>query len=649
MPDHHLRDPRQRPAPAPHRARGHARGHHPRRLRRRRPHRAPRGERDGPLPRAPRLQGRREVRRLPQGQRDGRAHGRLAQRLHVATTSSPSTSPCAPRRRWRRSTCSPTSSGARRSTPDELDRERGVVIQEIQRYKDQPSAVAEELIDRAAFGDHPLGRTGARARGAPAHLHAATRSSPSASAAGRARAAARSSSATSTTSPANGAVAELFERFPTLPGARALRAGAARCAPTMLVEQRDTNQSHLRMIYRPDVDVTDPRAARRADDLLDAAGRLDGLAPVRRDPRAARPLLLGLRRRPRVRRRCRSCSSAPAWSPPSASRPTRACARSSPSCTPTGPTEEEVERARAYAAGRRVLAFENTNAVARYAATQTIVFGEDIDPDDAIAALDAVTFDEVAEIARAGRPGDARRRLRRPARRAEFELTLLPPCGDHARWWPTAVEPRASSRATCGASATAGRSSARCSAARASTTRAAPAPQRERGPEYVVVLVSERFDGVPWLERVYQAAQPVGRRRDGRAGRRALLHARPSSSASASVAPRRVPHERRRAERPRRCLATSPATDAAQPIATMRSIGMRARSAISAGTLTSPRQVAQAVAQLRQRDHLHVAAARRLVGGDEVDVGRGHAQRVQHPGLGRDDRRAAAGPAWSCA
>ena len=29
--------------------------------------------------------------------------------------------------------------------------------------------------------------------------------------------------------------------------------------------------------------------------------------------------------------------------------------------------------------------------------------------------------------------------------------------------------------------------------------------QRERGPEFVVVLVSEAFDGVPWLERVYQA------------------------------------------------------------------------------------------------------------------------------------------------
>src|SRR3954451_8632993 len=54
----------------------------------------------------------------------------------------------------------------------ELDRERGVVIQEIQRYKDQPSAVAEEVIDRAAFGDHPLGRT---VLGPEEHLRTFTR------------------------------------------------------------------------------------------------------------------------------------------------------------------------------------------------------------------------------------------------------------------------------------------------------------------------------------------------------------------------------------------------------------------------------------------------------------------------------------------
>ncbi len=66
-----------------------------------------------------------------------------------------------------------------------------------------------------------------------------------------------------------------------------------------------------------------------------------------------------------------------------------------------GPTPEEVDRARAYAAGRRVLAFENTNAVARYAANQRIVFGEDVDPDGAIDALDAVTFDQVRDVAAA--------------------------------------------------------------------------------------------------------------------------------------------------------------------------------------------------------------------------------------------------------
>jgi predicted Zn-dependent peptidase len=71
-----------------------------------------------------------------------------------------------------------------------------------------------------------------------------------------------------------------------------------------------------------------------------------------------------------------------------------------------GPRPDEVERARAYAAGRRVLAFENTNAVARYAANQTIVFGEDIDPDAAIALLDEVTFDEVVEAARTVDPDE---------------------------------------------------------------------------------------------------------------------------------------------------------------------------------------------------------------------------------------------------
>lgn len=40
--------------------------------------------------------------------------------------------------------------------------------------------------------------------------------------------------------------------------------------------------------------------------------------------------------------------------------------------------------------------------------------------------------------------------------------------------------------------------------ARVADERGAP-EQRERGPEFIVVLVSPAYDGMPWLERVYQA------------------------------------------------------------------------------------------------------------------------------------------------
>jgi predicted Zn-dependent peptidase len=64
-----------------------------------------------------------------------------------------------------------------------------------------------------------------------------------------------------------------------------------------------------------------------------------------------------------------------------------------------GPNEAEVERARAFAAGARAIAFENTGAIARTAAGQAVVFDQDVDPDAAIAALDAVTFADVREVA----------------------------------------------------------------------------------------------------------------------------------------------------------------------------------------------------------------------------------------------------------
>lgn len=291
--------------------------------------------------------------------------------------------------------------GRPRLDADELDRERGVVIQEIQRYKDQPAAVAEELIDRAAFGDHPLGRT---VLGPEEHLRTFSRE---AIVAFRERRWAGERGGAFLVGNVDhvaddGAVAELLGRFPTLPAP-----GAYEPAPGVrtetLVEQRDTNQSHLRLMYAPAIDAADEaqRAAltiyatllggsmgsRLFDEIREQRGLCYSVWAVDHALADAAVLQLGAG--------LESSKTGEAY---------RRMREIVAELHADGPTEEEVERARAYAAGRRVLAFENTNSVARHAAAQSIVHGAPIDPDRAIAALDAVTFDDVVAVARAVDP-----------------------------------------------------------------------------------------------------------------------------------------------------------------------------------------------------------------------------------------------------
>ncbi len=286
--------------------------------------------------------------------------------------------------------------GRPRLDAEELDRERGVVIQEINRAFDQPSTVAEYLIDRAALGDHPLGRT---VLGPEENLRSFTREGIVAFrerrwAGGRGGA---FLAGNLEYLPAEEELQACFGRFPSLPDPEPY-VPAPDFAPKTLVEERDTNQSHLRMIYRPDISVSDVR--QRA--ALSIYSTLLGGS-------------MGSRLFEEIREKRGLCYSVSAIDHAFADLPILQLSSGleSGKCVEAytrmreivdelrvdGPSEEEVQRARAYAAGRTVLGFENTNAVARHAANQKIVFGEDIDPDAAIAALDAVTYDEVREIA----------------------------------------------------------------------------------------------------------------------------------------------------------------------------------------------------------------------------------------------------------
>jgi predicted Zn-dependent peptidase len=279
-----------------------------------------------------------------------------------------------------------------------MNRERGVVVQEIARADDQPSVMAEHLIDEAVFGDHPLGRP---VLGPAEHIRdsftreaiVAFRTRRWAPATGAAFAVGNLSALGD-----DGKLDELFGRFAQEPVPEAYdRAPAPR--PRILVRPRDSNQSHLRLSYRPTVDVANPRdraslaiystllGGSMGSRLFDEIREQRGLAySVSSFPHAYSdvPILqlsAGLESAKCVEafKRMREIVT---------------------ELREDGPTESEVERARAFAAGARTIAFENTGAVARYAAQQAIVYrSDDVDPDSSIELLDEVTYEDVRDVA----------------------------------------------------------------------------------------------------------------------------------------------------------------------------------------------------------------------------------------------------------
>jgi predicted Zn-dependent peptidase len=287
--------------------------------------------------------------------------------------------------------------GRSRIDPEELDRERGVVVQEIARANDQPAVIAEHLIDEASFGDHPLGRP---VLGTVEHIRdqftregiMSFRSRRWAPTRGGAFAVGNLSAFS-----ANGELEQLFERFEPEPDPQPFEP-APSAHPRLLVHERDSNQSHLRMSYRPQANVSDPheRAALAIYSTLLGGSMGSRLFDEIREQRGLAYSVHSI---------AHAYADVPVLQLSAgldSSKSLEAYARMREIVTELrdqGPTEAEVERARAFAAGARAIAFENTGAVARHAAQQVIVHGEDPDPDATIALLDEVSFDQVVETA----------------------------------------------------------------------------------------------------------------------------------------------------------------------------------------------------------------------------------------------------------
>jgi predicted Zn-dependent peptidase len=278
---------------------------------------------------------------------------------------------------------------------DELERERGVVIQEIARAHDQPSTVADYLLDQATYGQHPLGRT---VLGPADHLRSFSRDAIVAFrerqwAPGRGGA----FLAGDLSHLDDGALNDAFGRFPARNGTPATQR-APDFERRVTVEHRDTQQSHLRLHWRPAIDPHD--IAQRA--ALTVYSTLLGGSMGSRlfdEIREQRGLCYAIRSYGSTH------SDAPRLDVSSGLDSTK-CPEAYgrikeivADLAQNGPRDGEVERARAYAAGSTVLSLESTGAVASRAARSKVVFGELSSPDETIEALDAVSADDVRAVA----------------------------------------------------------------------------------------------------------------------------------------------------------------------------------------------------------------------------------------------------------
>src|SRR3954454_8583230 len=245
--------------------------------------------------------------------------------------------------------------GRPRIDAEELDRERGVVIQEIARAQDQPSVLAEHLIDRAAFGDHPLGRP---VLGPEEHLRTFTRDGILAFRR-RQWVGARGGAflvGNLDHLPENSEMAELFGRFPSISTNGSSAEPAPPFAPATLVEPRDSAQSHLRMSYRPAIEPRAPadRAALSVYSTLLGGSMGSRLFDEIREQRGLAYSVYAIDH---------SYNDVPILQL-SAGLDSTKCIEAYTrmreiveELRADGPSQEEVARARAYAAGRRVLDF----------------------------------------------------------------------------------------------------------------------------------------------------------------------------------------------------------------------------------------------------------------------------------------------------
>lgn len=286
--------------------------------------------------------------------------------------------------------------------PEDVDAERGVILEEIAMTEDDPGDCVHDLFAHTMLGDTPLGRPvlgtvdtiNALGRDQIARFYkrhydptrlvvaaAATSTTPASSA----------RSAPPSTAPEPWS-APTRSRPRRAPANRTLRANGK-----VEVLNRRTEQAHV-ILGMPGLARTDDR--RWAMSVLNAALGGGMSSRLFQEVREKRGWPTACTRTPRASPTAASSACTRALKPSQVDDVLRICRDELDAVADGGLSDDEVSRAIGQLAGSTVLGLEDTGALMNRIGKSELCWGEQMSVDDMLAKISAVTPDEVREVAR---------------------------------------------------------------------------------------------------------------------------------------------------------------------------------------------------------------------------------------------------------
>ena len=278
---------------------------------------------------------------------------------------------------------------------EELEREKGVIVEEMNMYFDTPRDYVSSLYEELIFGSNPLGW---ETLGTKETIHATTRQTfmdyldrwytPQRIVVGVA-----------------GAVGD--DLIPTLEGLLGDMGGngAGTPAPAQLddatepqirMHRKDSDQANI-CLGVPSYPLEHPD--RYALQLLgDRARHRHVIAPLPRGPRTARSRLLRLRAEQLVHGRGDACSQA-GVDLNRADEAVGVIADEFRKLADEPVPADELEKSRALAKGRFVLQTESPNGLILFGLRREVLEGQAVEPEELLAGIDAVTAEDVQRVA----------------------------------------------------------------------------------------------------------------------------------------------------------------------------------------------------------------------------------------------------------